>query len=120
MADVAATLVRATAHALVYAITNSAGGADQLTITNAVLQGHAAGQPTLLEMLQTAVANDAAAVNLLLARAPGQVGLVWGEAQSWHIDAVNGGGLADLVLDSAAGVTNNGLLILEFIHSTHR
>jgi hypothetical protein len=107
------TLVRATDYRLFYAIDNDGGGATY-TITNATLQADAAGKPHLLKAFQTAVADDAAAVLLLMAGVGTVVRITWGTTNPWHIDAQeDGGGLAELILESGGITANNGLLEIQ-------
>ncbi len=111
---VTAILVRATDYRLVYAIQHDGAAGDSLTITNATLQADAAGKPHLLKVLQTTVADDAAAVTLLMAGQGTVARITPGQLVHWSIDAQeNGGGLAEIIIDSEPATVNDGLLELQ-------
>jgi hypothetical protein len=111
---VTAVLVRATDYRLFYAIDHDGAAGDSLTVTNATLQADAAGKPHLLKVLQTSVADDAAAVGLLMAGVGSVVRITPGTQYTWSVDAQeNGANLAQLVIDGEPGQINNGLLELQ-------
>jgi hypothetical protein len=115
---VSAVLVRATDYRLFYSIDHDGAAGDQLIITNATLQADAAGKPHLLKALSTSVADDAAAVFLLLAGVGCVTRITPGTSNAWSVDAQeNGANLADLILDGEAGQINNGLLELQVVFS---
>jgi hypothetical protein len=111
---VTVSLVRATDYRLFYSIDHDGAAGDSFTITNAALQADAAGKPHLLKVLQTSVADDAAAVGLLMAGVGAVVRITPGTQYAWSVDAQeDGANLADLIVDGEPGQINNGLLELQ-------
>jgi hypothetical protein len=114
---VTATLVRASKYRLFYAISHDGAAGDTLTISNATLQADADGREHILKVLQTAVQNNAEAVQLLMAGVGAVTRITSGKLVLWAVDAQETGQLADLLIEGEAGTINDGILELQVLHT---
>ena len=119
---VTATFVRASDYRLFYAIQHDGAAGDQILIDNATLQANAAGKPHILKVLQTVMADDAAAVRWLMAGEAAVVRITPGSEAFWSVDAQANTitDLPEIVVDGQAGTVNDGLLELQVLHTINK
>lgn len=118
---VTATLLRATDYRLIYSINHDGAAGDAFTITNAALVAASANSSILQAMFNTAVANDAAAAQLLAGATPGVTRLLPNTRALWAIDIEeDGANRAQIVITGQAGTANDGVLEIQRVHSYDR
>jgi hypothetical protein len=119
---VSATFLRATPYRMFYAIAHDGNPGDTLVITNAELQAAMGAHPVLKEVLNTSVADDAAAVLLMAAGGRAVTRITPGTAAAgWAMDwLADGGNLPELEIEGETGIVNDGLIEIEVLHSYTR
>lgn len=118
---VSITLIRADAYRMFYAISHDGAAGDTATRTNAQLLADAASSPRIQEALRTAVADNAAAVLLMMAGGKAVTHITPGTAAAgWAVDWNENANLAELEVEGEAGIVNDGILEIQVLHSYNK
>lgn len=113
------TLIRATDYRLLYTVTRDGAGGDAATRTNAQLQADAPVGSAIANLLATAVANDAAAL-LLMVGTPGRTYITPGgdPAVVWSMDWSQAANLVQVTARAAAA--SDAILEIQLVHTFDR
>lgn len=123
---VTAALLKATQYRLFYQLNHDGAGGDTLVISAATLLTDAGPAPRLQELLNTLVANDAAAA-LLMLTTPGATNIVntiggGVTPQSWSVTWTRdaGTGRAECTVEGTAGTASDAILEIRLVHTYDR
>lgn len=115
------TFIRADAYRMFYAISHDGAAGDTVARTNAELLADAASSPRIQEVLNTPVADGAAAVTMMAGGEKAVTSVTPGVAAAgWAIDWNEVANRVELEVEGETLTINDGILQIQVLHSYNK